>query len=419
MIIFNTLQLFYSLPLLVLVVLFLFFIYKRNQLERLFFLGFLLKIIVSYCYAIAYQFYFKEGDTFLYFENALLLRNLFFQNPIVYLKILFLAPIDFNPLYYQYFNFNEISYSNFENNSEFLVAKIASLIMIVTGKNYLNVAIIFATINYLTSWNLFSILRRKFNVPNLIFLPILLWPTLLFWASGINKEVIYVPCLYLIFRFLILGDYSPKQILIFLVSIFFLAILKPFIFLVLIISILLTYMINRIKNVFDFVKYLIGFIVIIVFCFYTFTDSLNYITLFQAAQEDATNVAGGTGYILKNDLTSLNGFILLVFDSFLVSIYRPFLTEINNGITLLLSLESSLIFLLTIFSLFNIIHFKNAFYENKKTFIFLLTFLILLSIIFGAISFNYGTLMRFKIAITPLLFSFMFFVVYQIKRKYV
>jgi hypothetical protein len=178
-------------------------------------------------------------------------------------------------------------------------------------------------------------------------------------------------------------------------------------------------MINRIKNVFDFVKYLIGFIVIIVFCFYTFTDSLNYITLFQAAQEDATNVAGGTGYILNNDLTSLNGFISLVFDSFLVSIYRPFLTEINNGITLLLSLESSLIFLLTIFSLFNIIHFKNAFYENKKTFIFLLTFLILLSIIFGAISFNYGTLMRFKIAITPLLFSFMFFVVYQITRKYV
>ncbi len=416
---FNSILFIYSLPLLLLLLLFLFFIYKRNTLEKLFLLGFFLKIIFSYGYAAAYQYYFKEGDTFLYFENASLLRSLFFKNPLVYLKILFLSPINFNPLYYQYFNFNEVSYTNFEDASEFFVSKFASLIMIFTGKSYLNVSLITSTINYLVSWSLFSHLREKYKVPNLILLPILLWPSLLFWASGINKEVIYVPCLYLIFRFLILLDFGLKQVLIFLFSLFLLLLLKPFIFVVFILSLILTYFINKIKTLLQLFKYLVVLIGLIGFCYFYFSDSLNYITLFQLAQENATSVAGGTGYVLNNDLTSISGFILLLFDSLLVSIYRPYLTEITNGITLLLSFESLLFFLLTLLILFNAKHLKNVFQQYKKSLIFILTFTILLSIIFGAISFNYGTLMRFKIVVTPLLFTFMTFVVYQFSRRHV
>jgi hypothetical protein len=418
-ILFNSILFIYSLPLLLLLLLFLFFIYKRNTLEKLFLLGFFLKIIFSYGYAAAYQYYFKEGDTFLYFENASLLRSLFFKNPLVYLKILFLSPINFNPLYYQYFNFNEVSYTNFEDASEFFVSKFASLIMIFTGKSYLNVSLITSTINYLVSWSLFSHLREKYKVPNLILLPILLWPSLLFWASGINKEVIYVPCLYLIFRFLILLDFGLKQVLIFLFSLFLLLLLKPFIFVVFILSLILTYFINKIKTLLQLFKYLVVLIGLIGFCYFYFSDSLNYITLFQLAQENATSVAGGTGYVLNNDLTSISGFILLLFDSLLVSIYRPYLTEITNGITLLLSFESLLFFLLTLLILFNAKHLKNVFQQYKKSLIFILTFTILLSIIFGAISFNYGTLMRFKIVVTPLLFTFMTFVVYQFSRRHV
>ena len=345
----------------------------------------------------------------------MLLRDLFFHNPVVYFKILFLSPVNFDPLYYQYFNFNEISYSNFENTSEFLVAKIASLIMLVSGKNYLNVSLITSSLNFLASWSFFSLLREKFKVPDLIIIPFIIWPTLLFWASGINKEVIYLPCLYLIFRFLILIDFGIKQIIIFLTSLFFLAILKPFVFVVLVLSLLLTYFINRINGIGRLVKFVAVLLALFLIFFYSFTDYLNYIILFQLAQENATAISGGTGYVLQNDLSSISGFILLVFDAFLVSNYRPFLTEIQNGITLLLSLESILLLMLSVFVLFKMKYLKSIFLQHKLLFIFVLSYLVLLSVIFGAISFNYGTLMRFKIIITPLFFSFLFFIIYKLR----
>ena len=200
---FNLTDLLFSFLIPIFFGIFLFFIYKDNKLEKLFLFGFVLKIVFTYLYAFAYQYYFKEGDTFVYYKNALQLRNLFFQEPAVYFNLIFKSPANFNPLFFQYFNFNQFSISNFEETSEFLVSRISSVVMILSGKSYLNASLVFSIFNYILAWNFFSILRNKLNVPSVVLLPLLLWPTLLFWASGINKEIIYMPCLLLIFRFLL------------------------------------------------------------------------------------------------------------------------------------------------------------------------------------------------------------------------
>lgn len=375
----------------------------------------MLKIVFTYLYAFAYQYYFKEGDTFVYYKNALQLRNLFFEEPLVYFNLIFKSPVNFNPLFFQYFNFNQFSISNFEETSEFLVSRISSVVMILSGKSYLNVSLVFSILNYILAWNFFSILRNKLNVPSVVLLPLLLWPTLLFWASGINKEIIYMPCLFLIFRFLLLEDYSFKQIVFFLFSFLLLFIMKPFIAVVLFLSLLSSYFINRLKSWYQFVFSLVVLFFIIGILFYAFSDYLNFITLFQLAQKDATFLAGGTGYELNSDISSLSGFLFLILESILVSLYRPYLFEINSFITLFLSMEALLAFLLSVYVIWNFKRINEKLFEYKRVIVFLLFFLIFHSIIFGAISFNYGTLMRFKIVITPLFFSLLFFIIYKLR----
>jgi hypothetical protein len=412
---FSSLDFYLSLLLPLLFSVIVFYLYKGNKLEKLFIYGLFLKIIFSYLYAFAYQYYFKEGDTFVYYENALQLRNLFYNQPFVYLKLIFQSPQDFNPLFFQYFNFNQHSATNFEETSEFLVSRIASVVMICTGKSYLNVSLFFSIFNYIISWNIFSILRSRLQVPNIVLLPILLWPTLLFWASGINKEIIYMPSLFLIFRFFLLRDFNFKGIAIFLLAMILLFIMKPFIGVFFLISLLLSYFVYRIRIWYQLAIILFSIFVLIVFSFNYFSELLNLVTIFQLAQKDATMVAGGTGYELNTDITSISGFLLLIYHSLVVTLFRPFIFEVNSLITFLLSIESLMALMLFIYVIWNYKKVKHLLFTYKYLILFLIIFLVFHSIIFGAISFNYGTLMRFKIIITPLYFSLLFFIIYKLK----
>ena len=245
-------------------------------------------------------------------------------------------------------------------------------------------------------------------------------PSVFFWGSGLLKDTITMGCLgiatYQVYRIFIRKKFGIWQIVLLGISLYSINNIK--------IYILLTFLPAAIAWVFlanlDAVRSTVLKIMLAPFII-SAAIILGYFAMVKAGEDNTKyslqNVAktaqvtaydigfytgrdAGSGYSLGELDGTFGSMINLAPQAINVSLFRPYLWEVKNPLMLLSALESFLLLLLCIY----IIIKKNVRLLaaiNNPNVLFTLIFSITFAFAVGVSTFNFGTLVRYKIPLLP------------------
>lgn len=365
-----------------------------------------------------YQFHYGGGDTFNYWTHgSQWIWKAFLEDPAIAVELIF--------------NENIHTISNFEyaqkilfffDPDSYFVIRIAGIFDILSLGTYSTNSLFFAGFSFIAAWMLFSTLSKHYpkNTKALSF-AILFFPSIVFWGSGLLKDSITLSALFLLvnalFQILTQKKYKFFNFLIIVFSCWLLYNIKPYI-LFCTIPALATWLYSaQIKKIGSAVlKAVIAPFLIGIFGLFGFIattqatlDNSHYsldniaerawITAYDIRFYTGKNA--GSGYTLGEQDGSWQGMLALAPAAVNVSFFRPYLWEVQNPLMLLMALESLIILLL----FFRFVWTRKVKYLlNDPFLIFCLCFSLVFAFAVGVSTYNFGTLMRYRI---PLLSFFL------------
>lgn len=275
--------------------------------------------------------------------------------------------------------------------------------------------IMFILVNILSFLSLFA-LFKSFLILNIkpigAFIGCFCIPSVLFWSSGLLKEVWLLFFMGFCFYFLLSYLHSKRKL--FLICFFFFAYLlltvKIYIGLILL-PILLIYSIKeKIPSLKLIYLYAIGGIgAVVLFQFLKlYNPEYDFISLLTTKRNDFINMLQTDGHqiiLLRPADGSLTQFILEIPNSLYIVLCKPLLWDIKDFGTLSAGLEN-LAFIILIF--FAFYFFKKPKQISINTILMIWTFIIILWIIIGYTTPNMGALNRYKSPTLPFLFVVIF-----------
>lgn len=411
--------------------------YKDLNLKKIFLIAFAVRMLGSLLYSLVIQYYYGYGDTFGYYEGGDV--------------ITFLLQKDISSIKYFFASGKEISAAaklagyeraipvTIANDSNVLVMKLSAIVSFFSFNKYLVISAFFGFFSFIGIWKLFYVFNEinKRRHTRLLALLILFLPSVWFWGSGLNKESVCVGALgisiYLIYKNFIKKSFSFRDILLLAIMLYILTVVKSYITIIMFISlvvVLIYHLISRIKNI-----VLRGGVLIISFLsLYIILDNLNFGDIvenfvntafnqiqslqnsYQAVQDDDER-SKATFMLADMDpsLGNLTANIPLVIGSCL---FRPFPWEAKKIIIFLSSLEAVLMLMATLYVLIKtyFLGFFKYVFSNHYA-LFCLVFSLLFALLIGYTTFNFGTMVRYKIIFLPFYF-FTLIYVYSLKKDH-
>lgn len=418
------------------VVVYFYTIRKKAEEYKYFRWGLYLKVIGGFCFGLVYMFYYGYGDTFAYYESAYILGNIFRDDPIYTIKLIFEVA--------DYIRAEDFIYNNFlinyyRGSDTFTVVKIAGIISFFGGGAYFSTTTLFSCFAFMGQWKFYQVCIHRY--PHLKFslaIAHFLIPSVVFWGSGILKDSLVLGFIgFLIYGFdkiFLQRKWKLKYILMLFISLYFIYVIKSYVLLALTPAFIFWVFFNfnqKIKNktirvvIFPIVLILVSSLSVFSYVLIGSVDEqFRSDELFNKAYTFHINhyseVAGdGTrsGYTLGGFNKTYFGMVRQVIPAVVVTYFRPFPWEIKNLVMALSALESLFLTFCTFFVLYKI-KIKNIF--EKITSDGFLMMLIVFALIFGFIvgfsSYNFGALARYKIPCLPFYFTVLL-VLYEF-RKY-
>lgn len=396
-----------------------------NTDRFLFNLGLLAKLVSSFLIGVVYWYYYKDGDTVYYYQRMLRVSDELKDNVVFGSKLIFYGyPDKADELY-----FTMTSLRAYDTAS-YMVVRIASVVNIFCFGIYTNVALLFSVFSFSGLWQLYRIACHA--LPGVskrnLGLAILLFPSVVFWGSGLLKDTLtlggicwVIACFY---RGLILRQKPIANILFMIIVAYLVTIIKSYILVAFVPAAFFWYVAERRKSslgnrssaltpIIATISILLSLVVLSqlgdVLGRYS-VENLQYEA--EAMQQWHHQVEEvydyeGSSYSLGNTDFSILGLMAKAPIALITTFFRPFPWEINNALMALSSLES-----LTLFSLGLVVFFQSSNNRQKTTLnLFreypILQFSLLFSVIFGfAVGFtayNFGALVRYKIPCLPTL----------------
>lgn len=219
-------------------------LWKRNTsaLRSWFWPSLVLHVVSGIGIGLLYFFYYKEGDTLSYFQAGKNVRDLAHQNFHGFLKFMWSGQASAGFLQSLYF----------EDHRAIFMAKLAGIANILSFNSYWVSSLYFSLISFFSAWKLANTLSTYFpsNKASIVF-SFLLFPSVVFWSSGIVKESIALATLfYLVHVFLIFYKESRlrwHQVILLFISLWLLYKLKYY-FLAVLLPVLLTSVLHKKLN---------------------------------------------------------------------------------------------------------------------------------------------------------------------------
>lgn len=156
------------------------------DLQKFYWFAFFIKWLAALSLGLVYTYYYPGGDTWTYFEEAK--------------KLSLLATSDFPQFRELFLTSNDtstVTHFLYVHDRSFLFVKIVSLLNLISGNSYWVTASYFSLVSFFSSWFLLVQLRRF--VPDstrAAALAIFLFPSILFWSSGLLKETLAMAAIY-------------------------------------------------------------------------------------------------------------------------------------------------------------------------------------------------------------------------------
>ncbi|MDJ1501057.1 hypothetical protein [Xanthocytophaga agilis] len=149
-----------------------------------------IKLLAGCGLGLLYLYYYPyQGDTWVLFEESILLNKLAFQSPLDYVRVLFLK----NTAFTQHYVFLDLA---IEQPRAFFMSKLISLIILFTFRNYWITGIYCSLLSFYGLWKLANQLVRYFPDTRLsACIAFFLFPSVVFWSSGVLKEFLAVVCI--------------------------------------------------------------------------------------------------------------------------------------------------------------------------------------------------------------------------------
>jgi len=396
--------------------------YVSNSKTKPYFIpGLLIKFFGGIVLGLVYQYFYGTGDTFSFHTHgSRWIWNAFMDNPIDGFRLIFFSTreevIDLTSYTQHIWYFRDLG--------SFNVCRFAGFFDIFTFSTYSSTSLFFSIWSFSGWWMLFTILVERYNWVKTrnIAIAIFFIPSVVIWGSGILKDTLTIGALgWMIWSSLVIiekGQIRFVPILMFLIGGFVLYSIKIYILISFIPFVALWLYIKNIRRIkHTITRVILSPIVGVIMSLATFSaidsasksnDRYSIENIAQTAKITAYDLRYGwgardgenSGYTLGDLDGTWQSLINLLPSAVNVALFRPYLWEVRNPLMILAALES-LVFLF--FTLKLILQRKFFRFLAKDAFllcaiIFVLTF----SFAVGVSTFNFGTLVRYKIPALPL-----------------
>jgi hypothetical protein len=409
---------------------------SHNSIYRYYLRGLTFKMFSGILFACIYIFYYKGGDTIMYYESAWAMVNLLLQKPYEFFHILFGEATTDKVYYFDASTGYPLRYM-YKDPQTFGVVRFLSPVLFLSCKSYIVATVMFSWLSYFGIWKLFMMYSEKYPLlTKQLAWGILFIPSVLFWGSGILKDTITLSAacwyVYSLHNFFLKRISLWRNAILIFLSAFVIVIIKPYIFIALLPASLLWILLERVlknqkKSV--IVVALPVTIVLSVFGGITILSLLSS-NMSKFSPDKIFETAKTTQKDLKSEYYSKNSFDIGEFDesagsllglaptAIVAGLFRPFIWECNNIVMVFSGLENLALLGFTIVVLFTIRPRRliNIILGNPLL-LFGLVFSIIFAFALGLTTSNFGALVRFKIPAIPFFVCSLVILNYFIKNK--
>jgi hypothetical protein len=399
---------------------------------KYFFPALAVKIIGALAVGFIYQFYYSGGDTYnFHTHGSRHIWEAFMDSPEKGLGLLFSGSE--HGLYYEYSS--KIPF--FTDPASFFIIRLSAVFDLLTFSSYSATAVCFSVVSFVGMWMFFLTFYRKYpKLHGQLALAAFFIPSVFFWGSGLLKDTLMMGCLgvltFEIDRLFLQKKVSIVHLLLLVLSVWCIFSVKKFILQAFIPAALMwVYLgnLNMIRSV--VLRVLIAPILIGLSFFSTYyfvvkigEGDRRYAieNISKTAQVTAYDIRfhtgkdAGSGYTLGELDGSFNSMIKLAPQAINVSLFRPYLWEVNNPLMLLSGMESLVFLILTLILVFK--YRLSALKSLRNPDIsFSFVFSLIFAFAVGVSSFNFGTLSRYKIPLLPFYAVALVLTFYENKAK--
>lgn len=403
---------------------FLIFKNKSKSFYLMFKIFFLLKLVSGVLMSLLTIYYWKEGDAIFYYSEGQNLIQLI-KSDFTNIKYLFI-PLE----YYQ----NRISldselvktYNGSGVESSFLMSKFCAIFYYPALGKYLLVNFFFGVFSTIAQVKLYLVVLKRYpHLKKVVALCILFMPTLLLYSTSIFKETLclsFIGFAFFNFQQIVNSKNTALNSFFLLLNVYLIFVVKSYVLFAFLIAILLLLFFQLVGVMFRHSlitrALILVFIAGLLFLTYSNLDFfdpyvLSFVDTSNFYQQYYNNDFGETSSFEIGEIeTTLQGLLKKMPVGIYTTYFRPHLWEVRKPIVLFSALESFLILAFTIW----------AFIKNGKYLLILIRedyfarlamyYAIVLGIIIGLTTFNFGTLIRYKVPVVPFAWLFVFLLFY-------
>lgn len=393
-----------------------------KYISLFFFFGLFLKLFGSIVFALMQQYFFMEGDTFMYFSTGLDIQKELLNNFPSGIKLYFMEPGEFSKYYETHFD-NTHNFGYVAAARNLFTAKISSVLSILGFGGYLLTSLLFGTLAFSGMWRMFSLFRSLFpSLTKELALCFLFMPSIIYWGAGIMKDTICLAAIGWLFSefyyFFIAGQKKFLKLVIIFICFYVLLNIKSYIAACMLIVLILWLVIRlvsgkkTISTAFS-LSILAAIIIITAISF----DSLlvpiqeNLLEQFSNYINDSQTLYEmmGSDKALMTNISYVNptwsSILSNIPAALLNALFRPFIWEATNINILIAAIENLFFMLFCIYVLVRVgpVRILKKLFSSQLLAICLL-FTLLFSIFIGLTCFNFGTIVRYRLPSVPFFF---------------
>ncbi|MBX2895593.1 MAG: hypothetical protein KF763_09120 [Cyclobacteriaceae bacterium] len=383
---------------------------------RYYFPALTFKIIGAIALGLIYQFYYDGGDTYSYHTHGSRhIWEAFMDSPVRGIKLLW-----GNESQVDIYKYSSRIYFFNDDQSYFLI-RVAALFDLLTFSSYSATAVFFALLSFTGMWMFFLTFYSRY--PHLhrgLAAAAFFLPSVFFWGSGILKDTLTIASLgvatYCFYRLLLVRKFSLRLLLALIISLIVIFSVKKFILQAFFPAVLVWVVAHNFSAIKSFALKIIlvpvAAISVAAGAYYMVVkvgeDDERYAVgkLARTAKVTAYDIRywsgrhAGSGYALGELDGTFGSMIRLAPQAINVSLFRPYLWEVRNPLMFISALESFAFLVFTVYVLFCVGARIRMALGNPDV-IFGLVFALSFAFAVGVSTFNFGTLVRYKIPLLP------------------
>lgn len=397
--------------------------YRDDKIKRLFLQAFYFKMFCTIVYTFVNSYYYRGGDSEMYYHCTQYLHNAVSDDSRNFIKIYMTKMINVKTELMNYFVYTNSPYPVFEamhDPGNFMVPKLALPAAIVFNNSYVAIAAIFSFFALGGAIRLFKFFYHYFpEYYREIALATLFIPSVGFWSAALLKD----PVCFGAVGYIVYGVFSIfirrkkivssiiwigiSSVLLFYIKVYILLAITPALVLWLFREVNKVVENKTLRSIMGVLTFGVGAVLAVVLVNYVTSDeSLKAFRLEAIIETSAQNRSLYEGFEEKYEgsyfrIGTTNP-VLLILNGIAATLYRPFLWEANSATALLSALESLFFLFITLSFMFKKgvrTFFKNIFSQPVLLLCFI--FSIVFAAAVGSTALNFGSLSRYKIPCMP------------------